>query len=235
MLHASRFRQRYQSGGAIVLSQAAVDTIRSTEVSAQYSGLKDRFDKTGVPWPLPGEPTYALTADDTKELHVLEAAIGVASVSPEQHEANAVTRGGGKPSSSPGRRIFPHDLRRRPPTRKDRPPTAIPPDVLKSETIVASCGLQNFEEGGYSLQKTKVISDYVGKDDVTGLLTRDPALMQRLKEKIELNHPDLVRGRNVVVIDVSQFVNDPGQKKNLRDHKGTYCYVGQHGPFFATM
>ena len=46
--------------------------------------------------------------------------------------------------------------------------------------------------------------------------------MKRFKQSFELNHPDLVRGRNVVVIDASQFVNDPGQKKDLRDHKGSH-------------
>ena len=100
------------------------------------------------------------------------------------------------------------------------------PETLAADTLLVTCGVLNFEDSNYAKQTTKAFQDWNGDNKVTpGYLSRDADWSREGRavflDSFRANYPDLVRGRNVILIDCTCFT-DPRQDTSLRRHLGTH-------------
>ena len=106
------------------------------------------------------------------------------------------------------------------------PPKKFPREILAAETIIVSCGVTNFEQSAYSQQKSTEFGKWLNprgrKYNPTepGILGR-PGAKGMFKKSFCENFPDLVKGRDVFLVDCTEL-NDPEHDKSLRSHLGTH-------------
>ena len=94
-------------------------------------------------------------------------------------------------------------------------------DLLKYETIIASLGLTNFEEAKYSNGTHTQFKNGIGDHRVSSGYLENQGCMEAFRNSLKENYPEMCAGRNIVVIDCTNFV-DPDQDKSLRSHTGRH-------------
>ena len=110
---------------------------------------------------------------------------------------------------------------------KKIPPKKFPKETLEAETIIVSCGITNFEQSAYSLRKSTEFGKWLnpkgGSRPSTepGILDSRNGARERFRKSFSENFPDLVKGREVFLIDCTEL-GDPDHDKALRSHLGTH-------------
>ena len=114
----------------------------------------------------------------------------------------------------------------------------IPDDHMNAKTIIVSCGVLNFEDSNYSKRKCKEVQKYLHHDPTSydrndwcdkvepGKISSDKELMKKIRMSLAYNYPDLVKDRNVMIVDCT-LLHDPDADKGLRGHAGTHPKICQ--------
>ena len=108
------------------------------------------------------------------------------------------------------------------PRWKNRPFHRFQSSLLSADTIIATCGLENFEDSTYSHGHRHFKPANVQPGLVTPFhINYDHGAHSRFMHSFKVNFPELVAGRNIILIDCT-VIKNPQHDKRLRNHLGTH-------------
>jgi len=78
-------------------------------------------------------------------------------------------------------------------------------DTLKSDTVIVSCGMMNFESSAYANGSSYEFKEWQGDRRISaGHFTKFPKAKEIFLRSFKKNYPDLVAGRNIIVVTARQ-------------------------------
>jgi len=108
-------------------------------------------------------------------------------------------------------------------TRKHRtkvPKKNFPAKILEAQTVIVTCGMNNFEFSSYSNSKSKKFRSHIGDRRVEighfGIYPEDERIFLESFKEV---YPELCKDRNIYLCDCTKFDN-PDHDKDLRSHLG---------------